>query len=142
DRARVEADRAVREQVASAHRDEVGCSRPRAYEVHRHHDSRVRTSAQVAGPTATRAATSQAPVPPAARAAASATDGTPINAKTLSDRVSVRTLAASSSFCGTRTSGTFNADAAAAMPGSRSLAAGAARSASAFAIKPARSSAV
>ena len=118
ERAGVEADRAARDQIAAAHGDEVGRARPRADEMHGHGASPVIASAQVAGPTATRGASSRAPGPPAASAAASETDGTPVSASTRSDRVTARAPAASKSACGTTTSFTPRSDAAAAMPGS------------------------
>jgi hypothetical protein len=61
--------------------------------------------------------------PPAASAAASATDGTPASAITRADFVVVRAPAAARSPCGIRTRGTPIANAAAAMPGSPPLAA-------------------
>ena len=80
-RARIEAHRAARDEVASAHRDEIGRARPGADEMHRHARLVRATSAQVAG--AERDARRDEPRlgPPAASAAASATDGTPISAR-------------------------------------------------------------
>src|SRR5262245_24503185 len=80
DRAGIEADLAARDQLAPAHGDEVGGARPRADEMHGHGASPLKTSAQVTGPTAMRGRMSVDLGPPAASAAASATDGTPLSA--------------------------------------------------------------
>src|SRR5262245_66219112 len=97
----VEADGAPREEIAAVHGDEVGGTRPRAYEMHGHGADPVSASAHVACPTAMRGSSSFASGPPAARAAASATDGTPLTARARSERVSQRAAAASRSRGGT-----------------------------------------
>ena len=100
-----------------------------------------RASAQVADPIATRGAMRREAGPPAASAAASASEGTPVRNATRSDLVIVRSPAASSASWGTKTSGTPNTAAAAAMPGSSPFAADVAISESAWAASPQRDSA-
>src|SRR5215468_5505695 len=141
DRAGIEADRTARDQVASAHRNEVRRTRPCADEMYHHGVSPVSASAQVAEPTAIRGAISLATGPPAARAAASATDGTPASATTRSDRVLTRAQAATRSPCDINASRTPIATAASAMPGSWHLAADVAIRQSSDAATPARANA-
>src|SRR5581483_10872388 len=117
DRAGIEADRAAGDQLAPPHRDEVGSAGTRADEMHCH-DAFVSASAQVTGPTAIRGRRSVALGPPAASAAASATDGTPTSAFTRGEKDCVRVPAASRSAGETRRSGTPRASAAATIPGS------------------------
>src|SRR5262249_28809983 len=105
DRAGVEADRAARDEVAAAHSDEVGSAGPSADEMHHHGEESVSASAQVAGPSAMRGRRSFASRPPAARAAASATDGTPLSASARWEFVLQRAAAASRADCGTNRSG-------------------------------------
>ncbi len=111
DRAGIEADGTARDEIAAAQRDEVWSARPRADEMHRHGAS-VSASAQVTGPTEIRGRMSLAFGPPAARAAASATEGTPTSAFTRGDEDCARLPAASRSLGATRTSGTPRARAA------------------------------
>ena len=79
-------------------------------------------SAQVTGPTTMRGRMSRAFGPPAASAAASATDGTPASASTRLDHVAPRAEAISSASCSTKTSLSPRAAAAAAIPGLFALA--------------------
>src|SRR5579871_2434947 len=141
DRACIETDRTTRDQVPPAYRDEVRRTRPRPNEMHRHGAAPVFASAQVTGPTAMRGSISRAAGPPAARAAASATDGTPTTAMTRSDFVTARAPAAIRSSCAITTSGTPIDVAAAAIPGSLSLAADVAIRRSSDVAMPARASA-
>src|SRR6476646_6378832 len=118
DRAGIEADRAIRDEVAAAERDEVRSARPCAYEMYGHRVSSVSASAQVTGPIEIRGRISLALGPPAARAAASATDGTPASAFTSGDEDCVRLPAASSSAGPTSTRRKRRAAAAATIPAS------------------------
>src|SRR5260370_26300949 len=84
DRARIEADRAARDEIAPAQRDEVGRARSGTDEMHRHGAAPEvaasdLASAQVAGPIAIRGTTRRPAGPAAASAAASATDPPPIS---------------------------------------------------------------
>src|SRR5687768_13671450 len=97
DGAGVEADRAVRDEVAPAHGDEIGGAGPGADEMHNHGPSSVLASAHVTGPTTMRGRMSRALGPAAASAAASATEGTPASASTRLDHVAPRAPAISSS---------------------------------------------
>src|SRR5262249_27189869 len=90
DRAGVETDRALPEQVASTDRKEVGGPGTSADEMDAHDRPPLTASAQVAVPIAIRGTTSRAVGPPPASAAASATEGIPIRARTRSERVSAR----------------------------------------------------
>src|SRR5262249_2885378 len=97
DRAGIKADWAARDQLASAHGDEIGRAGTGADEVHGHGAASDLASAQVAAPTTSLAAIKRDAGPVAARAAASASDGTPVSANTRSDRVCTRAPAALSS---------------------------------------------
>src|SRR5262249_10844322 len=141
DRAGIETDRALPEQVTSADPNKVGGARAGADEVDAHDRSSLTASAQVALPIAIRGTISRAMGPPPASAAASATEGIPISASTRSERVSARAPAAVRSASGMITSGTPSAAAAAAMPCSPRLSSGAAMRSSACVAKPARASA-
>ncbi len=78
DRAGIKADRTARDQIAAAHGDEVGGARSGADEMHGHGAAPEVASAQVAAPTTSRGPSRRAGGPAAASAAASATDGTPM----------------------------------------------------------------
>src|SRR5262249_59589705 len=82
DRAGVETDGALPEQVASTDRNEVRGARTSADEMDAHDRSSLTASAHVAVPIAIRGTTSRAVGPPPASAAASATEGIPIRART------------------------------------------------------------
>src|SRR6058998_468268 len=90
DGAGIEADRTARQEIAAAHRDQVGGAGAGADEINRHGERSEAANAQVTGPTAVLGAISRAEGPPAAKAAASATEGRPVSATTRSDRVAVR----------------------------------------------------
>src|SRR5271166_3821152 len=77
ERAGIEADGAPGDQIAPAHRDEVGRAGPRADEMHGHQKSSERAIAQVAPSAASRAPSSFPPAPAPTRAADSAIAGTP-----------------------------------------------------------------
>ena len=80
-RAGIEADRAARDQVAAAHRDQVGRARSGADEMHRHRPSPT-AMAQVARSVATRVPSRRALRPATTSAEASAIDGTPLASST------------------------------------------------------------
>src|SRR6516165_9948128 len=122
DRAGKEADRTARDQLASAHGDEVGCAGAGADEMHGHCAAPELATAQVAAPTTRRGAIRRDDGPAAASAAASASEGTPVSAKTRSDRVATRAPAALSAASAIGIMRTPNVDAAVAMPASVSLA--------------------
>ena len=128
----VQAHRAARENIASAHGDQIGGSGSRADEMDGHGEMSPSASAQVTGPTAMRGASNRAWGPAAASAAASATECTFMAAIDRAERVSVREFAASSRGCGINCSSTPRAAAAARSPASAPLTAGAA-------IRPSRS---
>src|SRR5580658_11356687 len=90
DGAGIEANRTARDQIAAAYRDQVGRARPGADEMHRHGAAPEAATAQVAEPMTSRGPRRRAAGPAAARAAASATECTPVSASTRPDRVSVR----------------------------------------------------
>ena len=73
----IETDRATRDQIASAHGDEIGRTGSGAYEMNRH-DASPTAMAQVTLLAATRAPSSRALGPAATSADASAIDGTPL----------------------------------------------------------------
>src|SRR5262249_29166098 len=141
DRTGIETDRALPEQVASTDRDKVSGARTGADEMDAHDRSSLMASAQVAVPIAIRGTISRAVGPPPASAAASATQGIPMRARTRSERVSARAPAALRSAFAIRTSGTPSAAAAAATPCSSPLSSGAAMRSSSSGAKPARASA-
>src|SRR5262249_44145781 len=122
DRAGIEADRAARDQLASAHGDKVGRAWTGADEVHRHGAAPDLASAQVAAPTTSLAAIKRDAGPAAASAAASASDGTPVSANTRSDRVCTRAPAALSSASAIGMIVRPSVAAVAAIPGSLALA--------------------
>src|SRR5215470_14138279 len=122
-RARIQACLTARDQLAPTHGNEIGGAGTCTDEMHGHDGTSAEARAQVAGPTATRAAMSRAVGPAAASAAASATEGTPVSAITRCERVCVRLPTAARSSCDTSTKGTPKDDAAAARPGSAPLAA-------------------
>src|SRR6516165_11727838 len=141
DRAGIEADRATRDQLAPTHGDEVGCAGAGADEMYGHCAAPELASAQVATPTTRRDAIRRDDGPAAASAAASASEGTPVSAKTRSDRVATRAPAALSAASAIGIMRTPNVDAAVAMPVSASLAVLVAIAFSSAALMPARSSA-
>src|SRR5262249_20564838 len=106
DRAGIKTDGTSSEEVAATDRNKVRGAGTGADEMNAHDRSSLVASAQVAAPRAMRGTISEAEGPAAASAAASATEETPINASTRSDRVCARGSAASRSARGTRTSGT------------------------------------
>src|SRR5580704_17211783 len=112
DGAGIEADRTARYQIAAAYRDQIGRDRPGADGMHRHGTASDAATAQVAAPMTSRGLMRRADGPAAARAAASATECTPVSASTRSDRVSVRSFAACNSASGIRTRSTPNLAAA------------------------------
>src|SRR4029453_14050809 len=82
----IEADRAARDQVAAAHRDQVGRAWTGADEMNRHRPSPV-AMAQVARSVAARAPTRGALRPATTMADASAIDGRPLASSTNLDGV-------------------------------------------------------
>src|SRR5262249_24173105 len=94
DRTGIETDRALPEKLASTDRNKVRGARTGADEMDADDRSSLTASAQVAGPIAIRGTISRAVGPPPASAAASATEGIPISARTRSERVSARAPAA------------------------------------------------
>ena len=77
ERACIQADWTTRDEIASAHRDEIGRAGSGAYEMNRHDPSPM-AMAQVTLLAATRAPSSRAFEPAATSADASAIDGTPL----------------------------------------------------------------
>src|SRR5258708_36082992 len=116
DGAGVEAGRTARDEIAAAHRDQVGRARPGADEVYGHGAAPDTATAQVAAPITRRGLMSRADGPAAASAAASATECTPVSASTRPDRVAVRSFAACNSASRIRTRSTPRFAAAVAMP--------------------------
>src|SRR4029079_17220333 len=101
DRAGIKTNGAASDQLAPAHRDEVGRAGTCTDEMHRHGASPESASAQVTGPTAMRGRMSRPFGPQAASAAASATDGTPARAITRAAHGGPRAPAISRSGCAT-----------------------------------------
>src|SRR5215468_10040024 len=87
DRAGIQANWTSPKQVTSTDRNKVGGSRTSTDEMHGHAHSSLTARAQVAAPKVIRGTRSRAAGPPAASAAASATDETPDKNRTRSERV-------------------------------------------------------
>src|SRR5262245_57414130 len=96
ERSCVETNRAPRDEIASAHGDEICGTWAGADEVYGHGPS-PSAMAQVTVGIARRAARRRAPRPAAAKAAVSATEGTPFSASTRAD--AVRALPETASIC-------------------------------------------
>src|ERR1700716_3820504 len=115
ERACIQADGTTRDEIASAHSNEIVRTGSRPYEMNRHDPSPM-AMAQVTLLAATRAPSSRALGPAATRADASAIDGTPLISWTRNERVNTCPVTRPRSAIGQRTMGIDSDRAAFAMP--------------------------